>query len=140
MGQAAWDELGRAGQAEAPGGAVFVRGDAVTHPQYHLKLLLNRMGVARGEVMPWHRRGISAAEPARSHAISSLFLPPQASRAWIGLGASKRRLAGGRFVESATSEEEARAVAQIGRDNGGDRGFENVYDSVVGVSKQKKTT
>src|SRR3546814_1793888 len=58
-------------QAEAPGGAVFVRGDAVTHPQYHLKLLLNRMGVARGEVMPWHRRGISAADPARSEEHTS---------------------------------------------------------------------
>src|SRR3546814_7533436 len=116
MGQAAWDELGRAGQAEAPGGAVFVRGDAVTHPQYHLKLLLNRMGVARGEVMPWHRRGISAADPARSHAISSLFLPPQASRAWIGLDASKRRLSGVRLIESAASEEEAQAIALLVRE------------------------
>src|SRR3546814_8716969 len=99
MDQAAWDELGRCGQADAPGGAVFARGDAVTHPQYHLNLLLNRMGLARGEVMPWHRRGISAAEPARSHALSSLFLPPRAGRALIDLDASKRRLSGVRWVD-----------------------------------------
>lgn len=116
MDQAAWDELGRCGQADAPGGAVFARGDAVTHPQYHLKLLLNRMGVARGEVMPWYRRGISAAEPARSHAISSLFLPPRASRAWIDLDASKRRLSGVRLIESATREEEAQAIALLVRE------------------------
>ena len=36
-----WDALGGAG---GPDGAVFERGDVVTHPQYHLKLLLNRMG------------------------------------------------------------------------------------------------
>jgi len=116
MGEEAWGELGRAGQADEPGGAVFARGDAVTHPQYHLKLLLNRMGVARGEVRPWHRRGISAAEPTRSHAISSLFLPPQASRAWIDLDASKRRLSGARQIESATSEEEAQAIALMVRE------------------------
>src|SRR3546814_5101910 len=110
MDQAAWDELGRCGQADAPGGAVFARGDAVTHPQYHLKLLLNRMGLARGEVMPWPRRGISAAEPARSHSISSLFLPPRASRAWIDLDASNRRPSGVRLVESETNAEEAQAI------------------------------
>ena len=55
-----WEELGTAGErgAETP----FGRGDAVTHPQYHLKLLLNRMGVNRAEVQPWHRRGLAALD------------------------------------------------------------------------------
>jgi ATP-dependent helicase/nuclease subunit B len=94
MSAEAWDELGRAGAADEPGGAVFAADDALTHPQYHLKLLLGRMGVNREEVQPWHRRGIAAAEPARSRAISSLFLPPQASRGWAVLEAANRRLAG----------------------------------------------
>jgi ATP-dependent helicase/nuclease subunit B len=68
---AAWDELGLAGASAEPGGPVFGSDDALTHPQYHLKLLLNRMGVNRAEVQPWHRRGMAAAEPARSRAISS---------------------------------------------------------------------
>ncbi|MEE4289171.1 MAG: double-strand break repair protein AddB, partial [Erythrobacter sp.] len=46
MDSAAWEELGRAGAAPEPGGEVFGRDDALTHPQYHLKLLLSRMGLA----------------------------------------------------------------------------------------------
>lgn len=116
MDDAAWAELGLAGASEEPGGPVFASGDALSHPQYHLKLLLNRMGVNRAEVQPWHRRGIAAAEPARSRAISSLFLPPQASRAWIGLDADRRRLAGVRLMTSATIEEEAQAIALLVRE------------------------
>ena len=116
MDDAAWDELGRAGAADEPGGAVFGAEDAVTHPQYHLKLLLNRMGVNRAEVQPWHRRGAAAAEPARSRAISALFLPPQASRSWASLDPADRRLAGVRLLTSATIEEEAQAIALLVRE------------------------
>jgi ATP-dependent helicase/nuclease subunit B len=116
MEDAAWSELGLAGAAVEPGGPVFGADDALTHPQYHLKLLLNRMGVNRAEVQPWHRRGMAAAEPARSRAISSLFLPPQASRSWIDLDADRRRLAGVRLLTSATIEEEAQAIALLVRE------------------------
>jgi ATP-dependent helicase/nuclease subunit B len=116
MSAEAWDELGRAGAADEPGGPVFEAGDALTHPQYHLKLLLNRMGVNRAEVQPWHRRGLAAAEPARSRAISALFLPPQASRSWAVLEAANRRLAGVRLLTSATIEEEAQAIALLVRE------------------------
>ena len=88
----------------------------MTHPQYHLKLLLNRMGVNRAEVQPWHRRGLSAAAPERSHAISNLFLPPEASKAWVDLPAEKRRLAGVRVMETANPEAEAQAIALLIRE------------------------
>ncbi|MEM7688377.1 MAG: PD-(D/E)XK nuclease family protein [Pseudomonadota bacterium] len=116
MDQAAWDELGRAGAANEAGGDVFASDDALTHPQYHLKLLLERMGLAREEVRAWHRKGASAAAPARSHAISSLFLPPQASKSWVTLEADKRRLPGVRTMTAATSEEEAQGVALLVRE------------------------
>lgn len=116
MDDAAWDELGRAGAADAPDGEVFGADDALSHPQYHLKLLLNRMGVNRAEVQAWHRRGAAAAEPARARAISSLFLPPQASRAWVRLEADRRRLSGVRMMTSATIEEEAQAIALMVRE------------------------
>jgi ATP-dependent helicase/nuclease subunit B len=116
MDAAAWAELGLAGASEEPGGPVFGGGDAVTHPQYHLKLLLNRMGVNRAEVQPWHRRGIAAADPSRSRAISALFLPPQASRSWSTLEAKDRRLDGVRLIASATIEEEAQAIALLVRE------------------------
>ncbi|BEV00023.1 double-strand break repair protein AddB [Novosphingobium olei] len=110
-----WDALGVAGAPEEPGGPPFGRGDVTTHPQYHLKLLLNRMGVARSEVQPWHRAGLAAAPPERSRAISNLFLPPEASAAWVSLPPEQRRLSGVRMMESANPEEEAQAIAVLVR-------------------------
>lgn len=106
-----WDMLGRAGHAEHTGEPPFGRDDAVTHPQYHLKLLLHRMGIARDEVRPWHRAGLGAAPPARSRAISSLFLPPLACPRWVDLPEPRRRLAGVRLMESAHPGAEALAIA-----------------------------
>lgn len=111
MDDAVWDELGCAGAPAEPGGAPFAKGDAVTHPQYHLKLLLNRMGVGRGEVEPWHRKGLGAARPERSHAVSSIFLPPEASKTWFELKPAQRHLAGIRLLETPNPEAEAQAVA-----------------------------
>lgn len=111
----AWEELGRAGAPIDGEPGVFGKGDAVTHPQYHLKLLLNRMGVNRAEVQAWHRRGMAASEPERSHAVSSLFLPPKASRAWVDLESSKRRISGLQLIETSTIEEEAQAIAVLVR-------------------------
>ncbi|GHC86436.1 double-strand break repair protein AddB [Novosphingobium pokkalii] len=110
-----WTALGQAGASEEPGGPPFGRGDHVTHPQYHLKLLLHRMGLARDDVRNWHRAGIAAAPPARSRAISNLFLPPEASAAWVHLPAAERRLAGVRLMHSAHPEEEAQAIAILVR-------------------------
>ena len=118
LGDDVWDALGQAGAPAADAAdanPVFGRGDIVTHPQYHLKLLLNRMGIARGEVAPWHRAGLAAAHPARSRAISNLFLPPVASAVWADLPADDRRLAGVRLMESANPGEEALAIAVLAR-------------------------
>jgi len=109
-----WASLGLAGAPDGDG-AVFGRDDIVAHPQYHLKLLLNRMGIAREEVMPWHRSGPAAAPPARSRAISNLFLPPSASARWAELPAADRRLDGIRMMESAHPGEEALAIAVLVR-------------------------
>lgn len=114
MDRSVWDELGHAGSPDAP--EPFSRDDALTHPQYHLKLLLSRMGVARDEVQQWHRAGVGKGPPERSHAISSLFLPPQASKVWGTLPSERRRLAGVRLLESAHPEEEAQAIALLVRE------------------------
>ncbi|MDR2858409.1 MAG: double-strand break repair protein AddB [Novosphingobium sp.] len=111
-----WDALGTAGKPEGPDDPPFGTRDAVTHPQYHLKLLLNRMGIARDEVQAWHRAGMGAAPPARSRAISNLFLPPSASARWVDLPAGQRRLAGVRLMESAHPGEEAQAIAILIRE------------------------
>lgn len=115
MSDEAWDELGQAGSSPSPAGATFGMDDALTHPQYHLKLLLERMGIARAEVRQWHRKGTSASPPQRSYAISSLFLPPKASQSWTDLPTDHRRLAGIRLMTSGTAEEEAQAIALLVR-------------------------
>src|SRR5690606_1742124 len=109
-----WDELGHAGAPDVD--PPIAQGDAVTHPQYHLKLLLHRMGVSRDEVQPWHRAGLGKGPPERSHAISNLFLPPKASQAWVDLPGEKRRLSGVRLMETANPEEEAQAIALLVRE------------------------
>lgn len=116
MSDEVWAELGCAGAPGNAGDPPIARNDAVTHPQYHLKLLLNRMGVGRGEVQQWHRAGASKGPPERSHAISSLFMPPRSSRVWAELPSEKRRLAGVRIMESANPEEEAQAIALLLRE------------------------
>ena len=110
---AVWDMLGAAGHSENPDDPPFGEDDAATHPQYHLKLLLNRMGIKRDEVQPWHRAGLAAAPPERSRAISNLFLPPAASGTWVDLPAERRRLSGVRLMETAHPGEEAQAIAVL---------------------------
>jgi ATP-dependent helicase/nuclease subunit B len=111
-----WDALGTAGAPGADDAPVFGEHDAVSHPQYHLKLLLNRMGVHRDEVQPWHRAGLAAAPPERSRAISNLFLPAAASAGWFDLPPAQRRLSGVRLMETAHPGEEAQAIAVLIRE------------------------
>ena len=110
---AVWDALGIAGAPADEEAEFFGEHDALTHPQYHLKLLLNRMGVARDEVDSWHRVGLAAAPPERSRAISNLFLPPEGSAGWVNLKAEQRRLSGVRLMETAHPGEEAQAIALL---------------------------
>ena len=112
---AVWQSLGSAGAPSAEGDAPFGERDTLAHPQYHLKLLLNRMGVNRAEVEAWHRAGLSAAPPERSRAISNLFLPPEGSAGWVSLKPDQRRLSGVRLMESAHPGEEAQAIALLVR-------------------------
>ncbi len=116
MDRETWEALGVAGNPENREDPPIARGDAVTHPQYHLKLLLNRMGIGREEVTAWHRSGLAPAPPARSRAISNLFLPPAASARWEGLAPEDRRLSGVRLMESAHPGEEAQALAVLIRE------------------------
>ena len=56
MAEQEWDALG----PHQPDDQGLRRPSLETHPQFHLKLLLDRMDVGRGEVRPW-RRGARAA-------------------------------------------------------------------------------
>ena len=80
--------------AELPNGAVILPAldthldaeawEAVdpVHPQYGLKQLLGRLGVAREAVRPWPHAGAVAAEAARTQMISTALRPASAPAPW----------------------------------------------------------
>ena len=82
-----------------------------THPQYHLKLLLERMGVARGEVERWRWGGGHAARAGRSRLISNALAPARFTIGWTGLPRKDRDRSGVELLEVATPAEEAQAIA-----------------------------
>jgi len=87
-----------------------------THPQYHMKLLLDRMSIARGEVMRWPRTGESGAAAKRSRALSHAFAIPKLTARWQVLESNERSLAGVQTVEARNSAEEAQIVALLARE------------------------
>ncbi len=82
-----------------------------THPQFHLKLLLERMSVHRSEFDPWMFASEHDAAPSRSKAIASAMQPPELTHGWTTLPEHERRLDGVRVLEVATPAEEAQAIA-----------------------------
>ena len=86
------------------------RGEA-NHPQFHLKLLLDRLGVAREEVQPWRWSGGSASSPARVRAVANAMAAPEYSHKWETLKPAERRLSGIRLAELPGPAAEAQAIA-----------------------------
>ncbi len=101
MPQAEWDALGPDDEG---------RGEE-SHPQFHLKLLLDRMGVARGEVQMWRRGGRSASPAVRGRAVAHAMTAAPFSHKWNSLPAPERRLTGVRAAEFADPASEAMAIA-----------------------------
>ena len=82
-----------------------------SHPQSHLKLLLDRMGVARGEVMAWPGAGRAASSIARARAVANAMSAPAFSHKWAHLRPADRRLTGVRAIELPDPASEAQAIA-----------------------------
>ena len=85
------------------------RGEA-THPQFHLKLLLDRIGVGRDEVQRWRWSGRSASPSARSRAVANAMAAPDYSHKWETLRPAERRLSGIRLAELPDPAAEAQAI------------------------------
>ncbi len=108
ISDAEWDLLG----PHAPDPVSGRRRRSIeSHPQFHLKLLLERMGVHRSEFDPWRVASDHDAPPARSKAIASAMAPPELTHGWTALPDAERRLGGVRALEVATPAEEAQAIA-----------------------------
>jgi ATP-dependent helicase/nuclease subunit B len=103
-----WDALG---PHEADPDTGYRRRSIETHPQFHLKLLLDRMGVARAEVQRWRWGGGRDAPAVRSRAIANAMKPAIFTSKWQELRPVERRLSGVRAIELADPAQEAQAIA-----------------------------
>ncbi len=103
-----WEALGPHEPDPATG---FTERSIETHPQFQLKLLLDRMSVGRGEVRRW-RWGDGADAPAvRTRAITAALAPPKLTARWQRLRPEERRLTGVRALACADPGAEAQAIA-----------------------------
>ncbi|WP_374293560.1 PD-(D/E)XK nuclease family protein [Sphingomonas sp.] len=82
-----------------------------THPQFVPKLMLDRMGVGRGEVKTWRGGTEYDAGAARGRAIANALAPADFTGKWTDLPAEDRRLRGVTSIDLATPAEEAQAIA-----------------------------
>jgi ATP-dependent helicase/nuclease subunit B len=89
----------------------IVDGGIESHPQHHLRILLDRMDVARSDVARWRWGDGKARHAVRARAVSNAFAPAFATKKWNSLPAPQRKLPGVRFAEFATPADEAQGIA-----------------------------
>jgi ATP-dependent helicase/nuclease subunit B len=96
-----WEALG-GGEGERP---------AETHPQFALRQLLDRIGVARREVRLWRHGGGGGASSGRGRAIHNAMAAAAHTDKWATLPPAARRLSGVRALTLPTPAAEAQAIA-----------------------------
>lgn len=81
------------------------------HAQFHLKLLLKRIGAGRDDVTIWPEGSPHDGPESREPFIATMLAPAVATDAWPGVPASARALPGVTKAICATPAEEALAIA-----------------------------
>ena len=81
------------------------------HPQYHLKLLLDRIGVNRAEVRPWPVTAGAKSPPKRARAVANAMAAPAFSHKWETLKRPERHLDNVRLAEFPDAAAEAQGIA-----------------------------
>ena len=108
MDAAEWDSLG----PHEPDPVTSLRRRSIeSHPQFHLKLLLDRMGVNRAEFATWREGGGHDAGAVRGRAVANALAPAEFTGKWTTLPAEARRLSGIEAAELLIPGEEAQAIA-----------------------------
>ncbi|WP_374526091.1 double-strand break repair protein AddB, partial [Sphingopyxis sp.] len=87
-----------------------------THPQYHLKLLLDRMGVSRDEVIEWEAVSGFDGPVARTPFVSLLFAPADYTAQWQAAGDLSAATAGISGAVFADDGQEAQGIALLMRE------------------------
>lgn len=104
MRKADWDALS---DQDKEDGQPRKRRNVEIHPQFHLKLLLDRMGINRDEVENIAMAGVIA----QTNVIADIFCLPEQSTAWRDLPAVRKRLANVKLAEASDSATEAKIIA-----------------------------
>ncbi len=106
-----WDALGPVkADPENPGERALE-----THPQYHLKLLLGRMGIAREEVGEWAAASPFDGPAARAPFLSLLFAPAAHTARWQAADNVAPSLSGVSAAVFADDGQEAQGIALMMR-------------------------
>lgn len=92
-----------------------------SHPQFQLKLLLDRMGVDRKEVVEWDPPE-NGYQDERSYAIQHVMAPARYTNHWRSLPEKERAFPHLSVVETAHPEEEAQVIALALREAVEERG------------------
>ncbi|MBA3666206.1 MAG: PD-(D/E)XK nuclease family protein [Sphingomonas sp.] len=82
-----------------------------THPQFHVKRLLERIDASRDELRVWPGGGRAASPAVRGRAVSQAMVTAPYSDKWTRLPPAERRLTGIRVAELADPASEAQAIA-----------------------------
>jgi ATP-dependent helicase/nuclease subunit B len=108
MEETHWEKLGPHDVIEGQSGQ---RASHETHPQFHLKLLLDRMGFNRDEV-----ENIGGSENSKNQNITDIFCLAEETANWRDLPQSSKVLPHVRVITAEDSAEEARAIAVLARE------------------------
>jgi len=87
-----------------------------THPQYHLKLLLDRMDLSRDEVVEWDATSEFDGPEARTPFVSLLFAPADYTAQWQAAGDLSAATAGISGAVFADDGQEAQGIALLMRE------------------------
>lgn len=104
-----WDALGVVEPDLTPGTPLPKRIES--HPQYHLKLLLDRMGFARGEFERWPDKSERDSTTRRGAMVGHAFAPARFTSKWRDLPSGERSLTGIQAFAVPTSADEAQMIA-----------------------------
>ena len=108
MDDALWENLGPHADEE---GSLIRKSSHETHPQFHLKLLLDRMGFQRSEIAL-----LSHSTPKINSTITDIFCLPADTAHWRDLPSATKTLPHVRLLTAEESSEEARAIAVLVRE------------------------
>ncbi|MGB5077812.1 MAG: double-strand break repair protein AddB, partial [Sphingorhabdus sp.] len=104
MPEAQWAKLGPHVKSDAD---IFPPRNHETHPQFHLKLLMDRMGVQRDDV----ENIVTTQSIRQAGTISEIFCMPEQTADWRDLPGIRKQLPHVTLLEASDSAEEARAIA-----------------------------